>query len=76
MKEHTGKVVRFSSNNGNEFRMGDLAICMNGESGLFLGLSGDNFMRMWYESGKFKVMPTLKPEIEELLSKARCKYFE
>jgi hypothetical protein len=76
MKEHTGRVVKFTSNHGNEFRTGDLAVCMDGESKLFLGLSGINMMRMWYESGSYEVLPTIKSDIEELLSVVRCKYFQ
>jgi hypothetical protein len=74
--EHTGKIVRFKGNNGNQFRNNDIAICMDGEEKLFLGLSGENFLRTWYESLSYEILPTFKPDLEELLADARCNYFE
>lgn len=73
-RDDTGKVVRFLTNNGNEFREGDLAICMNSDSKLFMGLSGDNFLRMHYDGGKYEVLPTFKPDIEDLLISQRTLY--
>ena len=73
--ELTGKLVCFVGDNGNEFKNGEIAVCLNGESGLFLGLNGSNFGRVWYESLEYIVIETKKDKIEDLMAEARNKYY-
>jgi hypothetical protein len=73
-KELSGKIVRFTSDVGNEFDKGDIAVCLNGESGLFLGLSGRKFGRAYYESADFEIIEMFVPVIEDLLAEARYRY--
>lgn len=55
-----GKVVKFTSSHGNEFKEGDIAVCIehNKYSKKFLGLNNDNFGRIWHESNNDYIILT------------------
>lgn len=74
MNNLNGKIVRFLSGTGNEFREGEIAVCLNEEERLFLGLQGINVGRVWSETREFEVLETFKPVIENALSEMRNRY--
>lgn len=72
--DYTGKIVKFTGRNGNEFRDGDIAVCIDSKAMKFLGLSGSHFMQIKFETMPFETLEDNSPDLETLLSEPRMIY--